>query len=362
MVPKAQRSAPWRRNSSSSSTCSWRSVAPGSDQPLHRGEAGRGRGHGAPHALQLDLVLGPLRLQEPLLHLGGEVGVRAHAGQRHAQHGHAASAPLVEPAVELRERRALGVRAALPDPLVLGHVGHEVGPARLRVERDHPAHALAVGEVDVLGVGEERVGLVLPARDGDGVPRADEHDPVGEAPGAGDALAAAVEVTGHAGSSHGTAGARRRCGGPGPAGRAIVRRQPTAGGRPASTAVASPTEAAPGPPRGRERDHGHPQGRRRGAGVGRALPRARGRAAGAGAGRAGRDPRRPAGRAARAGRAVRRRAARPRPGAAARGDPLAAPALLRLLRQHRLRAGHPGRAARRGAQPGRASCGAPARR
>ena len=58
-------------------------------------------------------------------------------------------------------------------------------------------------------------------------------------------------------------------------------------------------------------------------------------------------------RAAGDRRAVRRRPARPRRDPAAGGDALAEPALLRLLREHRLRAGHPRRAARRRAEPGR---------
>ena len=52
-------------------------------------------------------------------------------------------------------------------------------------------------------------------------------------------------------------------------------------------------------------------------------------------------------------RAVRERPPRPRRDPHARGHALAEPALLRLLREHRLRAGHPRRAADRGAEPGR---------
>ena len=57
--------------------------------------------------------------------------------------------------------------------------------------------------------------------------------------------------------------------------------------------------------------------------------------------------------AARARRAVRERPARPRRGPPARRHALAEPALLRLLREHRLGAGHPRRAAQRRAEPGR---------
>ena len=58
-------------------------------------------------------------------------------------------------------------------------------------------------------------------------------------------------------------------------------------------------------------------------------------------------------RAAGGGRAVLRRPARPRRGPAAGHHPLAAPALLRLLRGHRVAPGDPRRDARRRAQPGR---------
>ena len=63
-----------------------------------------------------------------------------------------------------------------------------------------------------------------------------------------------------------------------------------------------------------------------------------------------RDPRRAARVAAGAGGAVRRRARRPRRADRARAHALEPPALLRLLREHRLRAGDPRRAADRRAE------------
>ena len=93
--------------------------------------------------------------------------------------------------------------------------------------------------------------------------------------------------------------------------------------------------------------------RRPRARVGGALSGAGRRAAGAGAGRAGGDPRRAAGAAAGGARAVLR-VLRDLDEVLLPGrHPLAAPALLRLLRDQRLRAGDPRRAARGDAQLGR---------
>ena len=122
---------------------------------------------------------------------------------------------------------------------------------------------------------------------------------------------------------------------------------------------------------GRRREHAHVEAARedpaeaavtdfdfrtdgaRGARLGGGVSRARRRAAGARAGEAGRALGAAAALAAGAGGAVRERAARPRRADRARADELAAPALLRVLRDDRLGAGHPRRAARGDAQPGR---------
>ena len=95
------------------------------------------------------------------------------------------------------------------------------------------------------------------------------------------------------------------------------------------------------------------RGRRRGARVGGALPGARGRAARARAGRARLCPVAAAGDGAGAGRAVLRGAEGRRRGPPAGDDALAAPAVLRVLRQLELGAGDPRGAARRRAQPER---------
>jgi hypothetical protein len=87
--------------------------------------------------------------------------------------------------------------------------------------------------------------------------------------------------------------------------------------------------------------------------MGCALPRAGRRVPRARAGRAGRHSQSPPGGAAGARRAVRGRAARPRRDPAAGNDALAEPAVLRLLRQQRRRAGHPRGASRCHAQLGR---------
>ena len=95
-----------------------------------------------------------------------------------------------------------------------------------------------------------------------------------------------------------------------------------------------------------------PRGRARRDRLGGALSRAGRRAAGAGAGRAGRALGEAAAVAAGGGRAVRERAARPRRADRPGDDELAASALLRVLRGHRLRARHPRRAARGDDEPG----------
>ena len=95
------------------------------------------------------------------------------------------------------------------------------------------------------------------------------------------------------------------------------------------------------------------RGRHRRAGLGRALPGARGRPAGARTGRAGRADRPPARRAAGGAGAVCGRAARPGRGAPAGDHALEPPALLRLLRDQLVRAGHPRRVPRRRAEHGR---------
>ena len=96
-----------------------------------------------------------------------------------------------------------------------------------------------------------------------------------------------------------------------------------------------------------------PRGRAGGARVGGALPRAGRRLPGAGASRAGRVAGEAAAVAAGGGRAVRRRAPRSRRASAPGDDALAVTAVLRVLRQHGLGAGDPGRAADRGAEPER---------
>jgi hypothetical protein len=186
------------------------------DQLPYRREARGGRGRRAAHALQLHLVLGPDRLLQILACLGGDRSVRGQVTQCCTQHGDLAPAARRQPGREARQRRAVHVGAAFPDALVLGHVGHEVGPAFLRVEGHQAALAFAVRKVEVLGVREERVGLILPARDGDRVPGADQDDFVGESPGGGDAGAAAFEVSGHARHSSGIVVREKQRGGPVP--------------------------------------------------------------------------------------------------------------------------------------------------
>jgi hypothetical protein len=123
------------------------------------------------------------------------VGRRAR--ERAAEQHRRTCATRREPAVELADRRRarrLAVGGALPQPLLARDRRDEVDPAVRRVECEHTAGPLAVGEVQVLEVRPERVRPVSPPGHADGRAGADQDDPVREVPGLDEGGAAAGEL------------------------------------------------------------------------------------------------------------------------------------------------------------------------
>ena len=142
-------------------------------------EAGARRLRGHAHALELDVVLGAAdvdqRVAQPVVGVGG----RAEPAHRPA------GDPRLEP---VQRARALGHSLAValepaPQELLGGDRRHELDPAAGRRIGQHAAGALAVGEVEVLGVRAERVRAVAAPRHGDLVADGHEHDASVEVPG-----------------------------------------------------------------------------------------------------------------------------------------------------------------------------------
>jgi hypothetical protein len=96
---------------------------------------------------------------------GGEGGGIHGLLRRAGTEVHEGSAgPGGEPPGEAGQGRAGGLGATLPDAFTLGGLGHEDLPrlvvGEARIEGHNPALALGPGEIDVLGVGKERIRLV----------------------------------------------------------------------------------------------------------------------------------------------------------------------------------------------------------
>src|SRR5205085_9397626 len=88
----------------------------------------------------------------------------------------------------------LGIFGSGPKKFIAGDRRQELEPALLRVERDNAAGPLAVGQVEVLRVAPERVGVVVSPRDGERLAGADDGELVGEVPRRGGSGTPAAEV------------------------------------------------------------------------------------------------------------------------------------------------------------------------
>jgi hypothetical protein len=149
------------------------------DQLHQRREAGAGRRLGRAHALELDLVLGAADADERVAQL--DVGVRARAER--------ACGPAGKPLLQLVQwPGAVGDALAVavepgPQQLLGGDRRDELDPAVAWRVGEHATGALAVREVEVLGVRAERIRAVAAPRHGDLIAGVHEHDAAVEVPG-----------------------------------------------------------------------------------------------------------------------------------------------------------------------------------
>jgi hypothetical protein len=153
-------------------------AATGGDQRHELLEAGARRLRGRSHARELDVVLGAAYADERVAQLAVGVGGRAEPA-----HG-----PRGDPRLELAQRaRPFGHAFAVtlepaPQQLVGADRRDELDPAVGGRVGQHAAGALAVCQVEVLGVHAERVAAVGAPRHGNLVAGSDEHDAAVEVP------------------------------------------------------------------------------------------------------------------------------------------------------------------------------------
>jgi hypothetical protein len=162
--------------------------SPRLDQRLQRCEAGACRLLRRPHPGQLDLVLRPANVREPVAELLVELRVRRDARHAGAEAAEASIPASFQPGVQfVHGPRA--VRDAFfepidsrPEALLARHRFDEIGPAVLGVESEHAAGSLAVRQVEILRVRAKRVGEVVATRHRNRLARTDEHELVCQVP------------------------------------------------------------------------------------------------------------------------------------------------------------------------------------
>ena len=177
--------------------------APGPEQRHDRCEPGRGGPLGRPHAIELDRVLLTADVIQFAPELGGQLGAGADPGYRGAEGRESPPRARCEPTVQVGDRGhalARGVRARpLPEELLGRDRSDEIDPPLLRVEGENPARPLAVGQVEVLRVGSERIRPIGPSGHGNRLAGADEHRLRAQVPALGDGSPSALDLSGELG-------------------------------------------------------------------------------------------------------------------------------------------------------------------
>src|SRR3954468_7060934 len=107
--------------------------------------------------------------------------------------------PRREPWVQIRQRAPvlLGLRRTRPEPLIAGDGIDEIDPALSGIECEHTAWALAIRQIEVLGMRPERVSPVPTSWHRHRSARTDEHNLVAQFAGRDERAPTTVELRGN---------------------------------------------------------------------------------------------------------------------------------------------------------------------
>lgn len=160
----------------------------GAEERLKSGEAGGGRGGGGAERGEFGGVFGAAGVVKMFADAGVEGGIGGDIGAESAEVSDGAAGAGGKPGGEFDEGKAGQWLTAFPDALGLSDGGNEGQPlAVARIVGDHAVDALAAGEIKILGVAEERVGLFADFGERNGVAGADDEEGIVDGEGGGEA-------------------------------------------------------------------------------------------------------------------------------------------------------------------------------